>query len=177
MMPRDQRVCTNRLKPVRNRRPRRFQRESLPPEFRPQMKPQFVNRFLRPAGLQPAASYELAILQQVNRPVLKSVQAHPFDLPLEATLNFLVRKRPAKISRDLNVSPQLLRQRKILRRPAPKPQPLTLQKIRIKRRVVHRQATGAGTAVCTPEPAPCTLSISAPTARNFSTIPSYPRSM
>jgi len=62
-------------------------------------------------------------------------------------------------------------------RPANPFAPIVSNACRLKRRVAHLYVTGTGTEACTPEPDPCTRSISAPTARNFSTIPSYPRSM
>ena len=176
-MARRQSFRPDHVKRITNYSPRRLDRQSLPPIFRPQMKSQLRNPRIRPIRPQPATTHMRAITQQKNRPILKPMRLPTLQLAPQSHPHLVIRKWPAKIPRNLNVTPKPPRQRKILLRPPTKPQPLTSQKIRIEQRVAHAHVTGTGTEACTPEPDPCTLSISAPTARNFSTIPSYPRSM
>src|SRR5271168_2477839 len=121
------------------------------------------------------------------------------NLKLETPPNIFVAKRSAKKSRHFNITPKLPRQRQVRARPAPKPQPLALQKIICAHRPCIPVGFGStGFSLCafclhrkskvpadscslvssdflshsppSQFPVPCTRSISAPTARNFSTI-------
>src|ERR1700687_4013966 len=111
----------------------------------------------------------------MDRPVLKLVGIHPGDLVLQSLTDFFVGKRPAKEACHLDIAPKLTRQWQVILRPAPEPKPLTFHKISFGEHTAYRIASRIWVGTC--DPVPWTRSISAPTARSFSTMPSYPRSM
>src|SRR5580704_11457349 len=129
MMAGDQFLRSVLLKRVRNHRPRRFRRESLSPEFGQQMKSQLDDVFSRTPWPQPADSDKLAGRQQLDNPILKSVDHAPRTFVLKTFPNLVFRKRSAEVFRDFEVAPEPLRQRQIIRRPPAKSQSLTFQKI------------------------------------------------
>src|SRR5580704_2373408 len=129
MMAGDQFLRSVLLKRVRNHRPRRFRRESLSPEFGQQMKSQLDDVFSRTPWPQPADSDKLASRQQLDNPILKAVDHAPRTLMFEAFPNLVFGKRPPEIFRNFEITPKLLRQRQVVRRPPAKSQSLTFQKI------------------------------------------------
>jgi len=175
MMSRRQTLRSNRSKRKGNHCAGSFHCQPLAPILWPQMKSQFVNRILRPVRLEPAASHMFVVGQQIYRPVLKTVGVHPADFALQSLPNFFVRKRSPEETGHFNVSPKLARRSQVLFRPPSESKPLCLQKIRLVGHAFHHNVSCMW--VETKVPVTCTRSIAAPTPCNFSTIPSYPRSM